>query len=208
MNITPSATDRLVTARAAGAFGEWAVVVELLRRGWIPANVNQTVKNNDGFDILAQKGNRRVSLSVKTRRSHVAHFQIGGFSPGVEIQSLPYSDSDFTILVGMAEKRAADQFYVVPSHRVREECQLVRQVYLSTLKRSGQKKKDIGHYNLVLADVGKRYGNLEERWKRYFDNWQSLEQPEAQSAAEASVQNVPAEAFSRSGGFCRIGIFA
>ena len=70
------------------------------------------------------------------------------------------------------------------------------------------KEKRHRHYNLVLADVGKRYGNLEERWKRYFDNWQSLEQPEAQSAAEASVQNVPAEAFSRSGGFCRIGIFA
>ena len=126
MNITQSTTDRLVPARAAGAFGEWAVVVELLRRGWIPANVNQTVKNNDGFDILAQKGNRRVSLSVKTRRSHVAHFQIGGFSPGAKIQSLPYGDFDFTILVGMAEKRAADQSYVVPSHRVREECQLVR----------------------------------------------------------------------------------
>ena len=56
---TQMPTDHPVSARAAGAFGEWAVVAELLRRGWIPANVNQTVKNNDGFDILARRGATR-----------------------------------------------------------------------------------------------------------------------------------------------------
>jgi hypothetical protein len=34
-----------INAQSVGAFGERAVEVELLRRGWIPANVNATVKN-------------------------------------------------------------------------------------------------------------------------------------------------------------------
>jgi hypothetical protein len=180
MNITKSASERLVTARAAGAFGEWAVVVELLRRGWMPSNVNQTVKNNDGVDVLAQKGARFISLSVKTRRSHVMHWQIGGFTRGEEIQSLQYNSSAFTILVGMGEKRLEDQFYVVPSHIVRDECASIRKEVRSTLTRKGTVKIDIGHYNLILRPMsGKRYGNLEERWKCYLDNWQSLEQAEA-----------------------------
>jgi hypothetical protein len=42
--MTTQATDA-ITPQAAGAFGEKAVEAELLRRKWIPANVNPTVKN-------------------------------------------------------------------------------------------------------------------------------------------------------------------
>jgi hypothetical protein len=179
-------TRHAVTPQSAGAFGEWAVVVELLRRGWTPANVNQTVKNNKGVDILAQKGNRSVSLSVKTRRPNAPHWQIGGFIRGDHIQLLPENDSAFTILVGMAVSREDDEFYVVPSHSVREECQLVQEIYMATLTRAGHRRIDIGHWNLISAPVncevsanGKRYGNLKERWKNHLDNWQSLERAEA-----------------------------
>jgi hypothetical protein len=57
---------KIITAQAAGAFGEKAVEAELLRRNWIPANVNATVKNAAKFDIYALKGNRSVQIQVKT----------------------------------------------------------------------------------------------------------------------------------------------
>jgi hypothetical protein len=42
---------RRLSNQAVGAFGERAVEAELLRHGWIPANVNATVKNAADFDI-------------------------------------------------------------------------------------------------------------------------------------------------------------
>lgn len=171
--------DLPASARAAGAFGEWAVVVELLRRGWIPANVNQTVKNNDGFDILARKGSRTVSLSVKTRRPHVGHFQIGGFRPGVELQPLPYDNSEFTILVSMADKRGDDCFYVVPSHVVRAECILRQREH----RERPTPSREIGKWNLILADRrdGQQRGGvgMAKKWASYRENWKSLEKAEA-----------------------------
>jgi hypothetical protein len=44
-----------ISPQAVGAFGEHAVEVELLRHGWIPANVNATVKNAANYDIFARK---------------------------------------------------------------------------------------------------------------------------------------------------------
>jgi hypothetical protein len=44
-------SDQKITHQAAGAFGEKAVEAELLRHNWIPANINQTVKNAADFDI-------------------------------------------------------------------------------------------------------------------------------------------------------------
>jgi hypothetical protein len=48
--------------QAVGAFGERAVEAELLRRDWIPANVNATVKNAADFDIYAVKKGHTVHL--------------------------------------------------------------------------------------------------------------------------------------------------
>ena len=109
----------------------------------------------------------------------MGHFQIGGFSPGAEIQPLPHSDLDFTILVSMAGKRADDQFYVVPSHVVREEC----------IRRQREKAerptppKDIGKFNLILADRrdGQQKGGegMAKKWTIYLENWQLLEKAAA-----------------------------
>ena len=95
----------------------------------------------------------------------------------IEVLALPHHPSAFTVLVGMAKKRAEDQFYIVPSREVRAECAAIRKEVRSTPTRMGTERVDIGHYNLVLRPLsGKQYGNMEERWKCYLDNWQSLEQ--------------------------------
>jgi len=74
-------TKQKITHQAAGAFGEKAVEAELLRHNWIPANVNQTVKNAAKFDIYAVKVDRSVQIRVKTCRPNMTAFLYGGFSP-------------------------------------------------------------------------------------------------------------------------------
>lgn len=69
--------------QAIGAFGERAVEAELLRRGWIPANVNATVKNAADFDIYAVKKGHTVHLRVRACGPDLRAFQFGGFEPGL-----------------------------------------------------------------------------------------------------------------------------
>jgi hypothetical protein len=68
--------------RCPGAFGEKAVEAELLRHNWIPANVNQTIKNAAKFDVYAVKGDRSVQICVKTCRPGMTAFLYGGFPAG------------------------------------------------------------------------------------------------------------------------------
>jgi hypothetical protein len=46
-----------MTPQAVGAYGEKVVEAALLRLGWIPSNVNASVKNAARFDIVAQGPN-------------------------------------------------------------------------------------------------------------------------------------------------------
>ena len=49
-----------ITAQAVGAYGEKVVEAELLRLGWVPANVNASIKNAANFDIFALKDEHTV----------------------------------------------------------------------------------------------------------------------------------------------------
>ena len=80
---------KTITAQAAGAFGEKAVEAELLRRHWIPANVNPTVKNAAKFDIFAVKGDRAVQIEVKTCRRTRRRFCVAAFAPANRYRRRP-----------------------------------------------------------------------------------------------------------------------
>ena len=85
--------------QAVGAFGERAVEAELLRRGWIPANVNATVKNAADFDIYVVKQGHTVHLRVRACGPDSRAFQFGGFDPSKQVNVGKFSDTDFTVLV-------------------------------------------------------------------------------------------------------------
>jgi hypothetical protein len=165
-----------LTAQMVGAFGERAVEAELLREGWIPANVNPTVKNAANYDIVAYKGRTQVYLRVKTCGPSQPGFQFGGFKGEVETKGI--LDNDFTILVRMGTERTRDQFYIVPTSIVRKQIRANREQYLRTPKRDGGSRKDLGHWTLHLA--GLRSGEdrpshgLEQRWARFRENWKML----------------------------------
>jgi hypothetical protein len=166
-----------LTAQKVGAFGERAVEAELLRRGWIPANVNPTLKNAADYDIFAYKDPTEVHIRVKTCGPFQPGFQFGGFNG--EIETTGIRENDFTILVRMGRDRVADQFYVVPTLTVRNQLKAHRKHYLETPKRDGQARKDLGHWTMHLADL--RSGEdrpshgLARRWAQYLGKWELLE---------------------------------
>ena len=175
----PKKIDRNITAQAVGAFGEKAAEAELLRHGWIPSNVNATVKNAADFDIYALKGTCTMHLRVKTCGPGQNAFQFGGFKPGEEITFDNLRKSDFTILVRMDDDRQKDEFYILPTRVVRQQLKKYRRSYLSTRKRDGQKRKDTGHWTLHLAEMrsgeGRDNYSFAKKWAKYRDAWCSLE---------------------------------
>lgn len=171
-------SDRL-GAQTVGAYGEKVVEAELLRRGWVPSNVNASIKNAAEFDIFALKQGRLVCIRVKTCGADMNAFQFGGFRPGLEIASDRLADSDFTILVRMGATRQEDLFYVIPTHVVRRTIGASRSAYLKQEKRAGGQRKDTGHWTLHLADL--RSGEdrpshgFARKWAVYCNNWDILE---------------------------------
>ena len=168
-----------MTSQAVGAFGEWSAVVELLRRGWVPANINGTVKNAADFDIYALKGRRHVNLRVKACQPGSRAFQFGGFSPGEPVAMEKFEDFDFTILVSIGKRRGDDEFFIMPSHVVRDAIIERQQAFNSRPKRDGSPRKDTGHWTLRLD--GRKDGveeggkNLAKKWDQYRENWGLLE---------------------------------
>jgi hypothetical protein len=171
-------TIQKITHQAAGAFGEKAVEAELLRHNWIPANVNQTVKNAAKFDIFAVKADlpdRSVQIRVKTCRPKMTGFLWGGFSPGDPITTADITASDFTVVVRMGERREDDRFYVVPTTVAWKE--IAKRQSEHQNKKNGA--KEIGMWRLTFSD--RRDGQkeagrgIEEKWRQYEDAWDLLD---------------------------------
>lgn len=167
-----------ITPQAAGAFGERSVEAELLRRNWMPANVNSTVKNAAMFDIFAfkkytKKQDRAVQIRVKTCRPNMTAFLFGGFQKDKPITLKGITVTDFTIVVRMGNNRKDDRFYVVPTTVVWKEIG----------KRQAEHKprgvKDIGMWRLSFSE--RRDGReeagrgIERKWRQYLDKWELLD---------------------------------
>jgi len=175
-------TTEVITPQAAGAFGEKAVEAELLRRNWLPANINPTFKNAAKFDIYALKTvderERQVQIRVKTCRPNMKAFLWGGFPPDKPITVEGINESDFTIIVRMGNKREDDRFYVVPTAVVWKEIGARREELQPRVV------KDIGMFRLGFDE--RRDGQEEagrgigRKWSKYLDKWELLdEQPPA-----------------------------
>ena len=135
-----------ITAQAAGAFGEKAVEAELLRRNWMPANVNATVKNAAKFDIYAVKRDRHVQIRVKTCRPNKTACVWGGFRKNNPITARGINKIDFTIVVRMGKSREVDRFYVVPTAVVWKE------IGKRQTEQKPKRRKEIGMWRLSFGE--------------------------------------------------------
>jgi hypothetical protein len=168
------------TTQLVSAFGERAVEAELLRRGWVTANINASIRNAKDFDLFAVKNTRSLHIRVKTC-SPKKDIQYG-FRKGQEITTDDIAGTDFTVIVRMGEKekRNQDRFYVVPSRVVLEALDEWRRAAL-TVGRPGSKgpQKDIGLWVLRWRELRSgqsqpNYG-FEKKWDKYLDGWDLLD---------------------------------
>jgi hypothetical protein len=161
--------EGVLPAQLVGAFGEKIVEAELLRRGWLPANVNATVANAAKFDIFAQKDERVVPIQVKTCGPKSNAFTLR-FSPDENVAA-----NEFTVLVKMGEKREGDQIFVIRSRILRAHIEKFR----NDVVEAGL--KDIGVWDLWLPDRNSQKSYLKhkfgygERWTEWLNNFDQLE---------------------------------
>src|SRR5215831_9424314 len=131
-----------ISGQAVGAYGEKSVEAELLRWGWITANINTSIKNAADFDIFARKGKRSINIRVKTSGPGTNAFQFG-FRPGQPIVPPDIDDAtDFSVLVSMGQARNEDEFWVIPTRVLRTQVKAHSDAYMSTEKRTGGLHKD------------------------------------------------------------------
>jgi hypothetical protein len=160
--------------QVVGAYGEKAVEAELLRKGWVTANINTSIKNAADFDIFAHKGRHKVNVRVKTCKPEGIGFTFG-FRPKEKIKTNGLAADDFTILVRMGSSRREDVFYVIPTRVVRRCLNKHREFYLKQPNRDGTEKVDTGQWYLRFGKGSAPNSNIEGRWKRYLENWAMLE---------------------------------
>jgi hypothetical protein len=170
-SLAKAAPDR-TSGQLIGAFGERAVEAELLRRGWITANINASIRNVKDFDLFAVKNTRSLHIRVKTC-SPKKDIQYG-FRKGQEITTDDIAGTDFTVIVRMGEKRNQDRFYVVPSRVVLQALDEWRRAALTVGRpKSKGPQKDIGLWVLRWRELRSRqsqpnYG-FEKKWEKYLD---------------------------------------
>ena len=82
-SLAQAAPDR-TSGQLVGAFGERAVEAELLRRGWVTANINASIRNVKDFDLFAVKNSVWLHIRVKT------------CSPNVDMQYSSRIDREIT----------------------------------------------------------------------------------------------------------------
>jgi hypothetical protein len=166
-----------MTPQAVGAYGEKMVEAALLRLGWIPSNVNASVKNAARFDIVAQgPQGQLVPIRVKTCGPGQEAFQ-WGLKPGpVPMHDL--QEVDFTVLVAMGEKAAEDRFYVVPTRDVREALEAGRVSFYRVYRKDGERRVETGQITLWLRPLRSGKDNCQydfaRKWARYINQWYLL----------------------------------
>jgi hypothetical protein len=161
-----------MTPQAVGAYGEKMVEAALLRLGWIPSNVNDSVKNAARFDIIAQgPEGKLVPIRVKTCGPQTEAFQYG-YKRNQPIPADDLHPIDLTVLVAMGEGATGDRFFVVPTRKVREELEAGRIAYLKGTRKDGQPLAQNVQFSLRLrgrADQPQR--GLARKWECYLNAW-------------------------------------
>ena len=167
--LDPSA-DAGVAKQLIGAFGERVVEAELLRRGWVTANVNASIRNARDFDLFAVKKGRSLQIRVKTcSLGEDAQFRT---RKNQEITADGVADTDFTIVVRMGAIREGDQFYIVPTRVVLNALSAHRTASLPTQKDTGQWV--LRWRELRSGEAKQNYG-FEKKWEQYLNTWDRLD---------------------------------
>lgn len=118
-----------------GVAGEYAVAMELSKRGYI---ATVTLRNTKGIDILAsnEDGSRTVSIQVKTSKKKERGWILS------EKAEKQVSENFFYVFVNLDIDNSNLRFHIVPSKVVAEYICKDHQDWLSSPGKKGQARKD------------------------------------------------------------------
>src|SRR5712692_8601169 len=91
-----------------GAAGEYFVMGELLRRGWL---AGLTPRGARDFDIIATQGTRVIHVRVKTKTADAKIFRWNRKPEGCVFRS-PIQSYDFSILVDLKSRDEPPDYFV------------------------------------------------------------------------------------------------
>jgi hypothetical protein len=159
-----------------GNTGEYFVLAELSRRGWVAA---QTARNTRAFDILARKGDRQVGIRVKTKTEDARVFQWNAKENGGVF--LDIGQDDFCVLVEIPALTAssnAPTYYVVPTAVVHGWLESDFEHWVSTPGARGQQrdaknKRRLFHLDGDTSKSARGYRGT--KLAPYLNNWAILD---------------------------------
>lgn len=143
-----------------GAAGEYFVMAELLRQGWI---AGLTPRGAPDFDILATKGERTIQIRVKTKTADSNLFRWNRRKDG-NVFRAPIGENDFCVLADIG--RTPPEYYIIPTARVEKGLQ---QFFTKWLEGKSTRNAD----NPIIAfKLGR---DDHDKWLLPFrDNWKAL----------------------------------
>ena len=167
--------DRQLSA----AQGEAIVLYELMWHGWIPANVNQFVKNARNIDVVAIKDDsRQVALSIKTSgRRGQGNIQLGGKTNELAFNRHIGAKAEFVVFVLISDESSRGyRCFVVPTAVAEKALQRSHKHWMSHPRVDGAARKPgIRMLCFFGKDTPTRSSNnFAEKWARYEDAWGQL----------------------------------
>lgn len=145
---------KLVDKALIGNAGEFYVMAELLKRGWI---AGLTPRNARAFDILASKNDKTIRIRVKTKSKGNWQWAVnkdGEICPGLS------DDNDFTVLVDLGKRNLDEMFYVFKTIEIDNWLKTEHDNWLKETDKKGKPHKD----SKLRSLSSRRYGKLKSDW--------------------------------------------
>ncbi len=166
-----------MSSQFIGAIGERLVEADLLWSGWVPVNLNQSIKMAPNIDVIAAKGAQKVALQIKTAGPNSKSMvQLGYGGKGSVFNSKEGPIADFVIFVRLFD-RMHHEFYVVPVNEAERVAQETYNEWLNTPKGDGSARADKCPIVIRFEPNRNRMqvSNYKERWAHYRDAWHLLD---------------------------------
>lgn len=155
-----------------GATGEYFVMAELLRRGWL---AGLTPRGAKSYDIIATMRERTIKVRVKTKTADANIFRWNMREDGSVFTERP-DKYDLCVLVDLAP--ASPDYYVIPTSKVEKKLLELRQTWL-------RGKSTRNPANRVLTFMLPQ----DKGWLDRFKSWSAID----------SIASAEPEAIARSG---------
>jgi hypothetical protein len=136
-----------------GVAGEYYVLSELLRHGYIAALAPAGVPNAD-IVVTDVEGSRLCAIQVKTRRGVGAD---GGWHMKAKHEKIRADRLFYCFVDFLESKEARATVYVMPSAVVADAITIAHRAWLKTPGRKGQPHKD-GEMRRLLPDYRREFG--------------------------------------------------